>query len=143
MQAVVKTPRIEVNIKGDIPPKLLSVLKEEFGEDIHSIRLVCKDLIDYKGIDYSDGTISAVDKLKKQQMCDLMVLFRNGKASLIELKGESSEERLMQAEKRLNAIEKIILDLWGEREISKKAAFYEKEKYSCVSVERVLTKNYK
>jgi DNA-binding XRE family transcriptional regulator len=35
MQAVVKTPRIEVKIKGDIPPKLLSVLKEEFGEDFH------------------------------------------------------------------------------------------------------------
>ena len=26
MQAVVKTPRIEINIKGDIPEKLLSLL---------------------------------------------------------------------------------------------------------------------
>ena len=34
MQAVVKTPRIEINIKGDIPEKLLSLLEEEYGEQI-------------------------------------------------------------------------------------------------------------
>jgi DNA-binding XRE family transcriptional regulator len=34
MQAVVKTPRIEVNIKGEIPPKLISLLEEEFGENL-------------------------------------------------------------------------------------------------------------
>ena len=34
MQAVVKTPRIEVNIKGEISPKLISVLEEEFGKDL-------------------------------------------------------------------------------------------------------------
>jgi DNA-binding XRE family transcriptional regulator len=34
MQAVVKTPRIEINIKGDIPHKLLTVLTDEYGEDI-------------------------------------------------------------------------------------------------------------
>ena len=34
MQAVVKTPRIELQIRGDIPPKLISVLKEEFGDDL-------------------------------------------------------------------------------------------------------------
>ena len=34
MQAVVKTPRIEVNIKGEIPSKLISLLEEEFGENL-------------------------------------------------------------------------------------------------------------
>jgi len=34
MQAVVKTPHIEVNIKGEIPPKLISLLEEEFGENL-------------------------------------------------------------------------------------------------------------
>ena len=34
MQAVVKTPRIEINIKGEIPDRLLSVLQEEFGNDV-------------------------------------------------------------------------------------------------------------
>ena len=34
MQAVVKTPRIEINIKGDIPEKLMSVLEEEYGEQV-------------------------------------------------------------------------------------------------------------
>ena len=34
MQAVVKTRRIEVNIKGEIPPKLISLLEEEFGDSL-------------------------------------------------------------------------------------------------------------
>ena len=34
MQAVVKTPHIEINIKGEIPERLLSVLEEEYGEQI-------------------------------------------------------------------------------------------------------------
>lgn len=34
MLAVVKTPHIEINIRGDIPPKLLSVLQEEYGENV-------------------------------------------------------------------------------------------------------------
>ena len=34
MQAVVKTPHIELQIKGQIPPKLISVLEEEFGPDL-------------------------------------------------------------------------------------------------------------
>lgn len=34
MQAVVKTPRIEVNIKGEIPLKLIAALEEEFGDSL-------------------------------------------------------------------------------------------------------------
>ncbi|OGG45105.1 MAG: hypothetical protein A3F84_11810 [Candidatus Handelsmanbacteria bacterium RIFCSPLOWO2_12_FULL_64_10] len=34
MQAVVKTPRIEIQIKGKIPKRLLSVLKEEYGDRV-------------------------------------------------------------------------------------------------------------
>ena len=34
MQAVVKTPHIEISVKGNIPEKLLSLLKEEYGENV-------------------------------------------------------------------------------------------------------------
>ncbi len=34
MQAVVKTPHIELKIKGEISPRLISVLEEEFGPDL-------------------------------------------------------------------------------------------------------------
>lgn len=34
MQAVVKTHRIDINIKGEIPHKILSILKEEYGEAV-------------------------------------------------------------------------------------------------------------
>ena len=34
VQAVVKTPRIEIAIRGKIPPKLLAILEEEFGDEM-------------------------------------------------------------------------------------------------------------
>jgi DNA-binding XRE family transcriptional regulator len=34
MLAVVKMPHIEINIKGNIPTKILSVLKEEYGKKV-------------------------------------------------------------------------------------------------------------
>lgn len=34
MQAVVKTPHIEINIKGTIPENILSVLKKEYGKKV-------------------------------------------------------------------------------------------------------------
>jgi DNA-binding XRE family transcriptional regulator len=37
MQAVVKTPHIEITIKGEIPKKLITTLKEEFGKKVHFI----------------------------------------------------------------------------------------------------------
>lgn len=46
MQAVVKTPRININIKGDISEKLLSILKEEYGEEIELYEDNDEELID-------------------------------------------------------------------------------------------------
>jgi len=37
MLAVVKTRHISVQIKGDIPPKLLDVLRGEYGERVHLV----------------------------------------------------------------------------------------------------------
>ncbi len=34
MQAVVKTPHIEISIKGDIPQKIITLLKEEYGRKV-------------------------------------------------------------------------------------------------------------
>jgi DNA-binding XRE family transcriptional regulator len=35
MQAVVKTPHIEINVRGEeIPPRLLNILMEEYGQDL-------------------------------------------------------------------------------------------------------------
>ncbi len=38
MQAVVKTPHIEIKIKGDIPLKLLELLKDEYGKNVKVIK---------------------------------------------------------------------------------------------------------
>ncbi len=57
MQAVVKTPHIEISIKGvAIPPKLIDVLKEEYGQDLDLVEDDADDLVDvfetqwYKGV---------------------------------------------------------------------------------------------
>ncbi len=46
MQAVVKTPRIEILIRGEIPDKLMSVLNEEYGEQIRFSGADTDDLVD-------------------------------------------------------------------------------------------------
>jgi len=57
MQAVVKTPRIEITIRGAaIPPKLMDVLKKEYGAELSLIDDDGDELVDafetpwYKGI---------------------------------------------------------------------------------------------
>ncbi|MBN1850809.1 MAG: helix-turn-helix transcriptional regulator [Deltaproteobacteria bacterium] len=38
MQAVVKTPHIEIRVKGaEIPPKLMKVLEEEYGQELNLV----------------------------------------------------------------------------------------------------------
>ena len=47
MQAVVKTPRIEISIKGaKILPKLMDVLKEEYGHELSLGENEGDDLVD-------------------------------------------------------------------------------------------------
>lgn len=57
MQAVVKTPRIEITIRGAaIPPKLIDVLKEEYGQELSLVADDGDELVDvfetqwYKGV---------------------------------------------------------------------------------------------
>ena len=52
MQAVVKTPHIEIYITGDIPAKLLSVLQEEYGEKMQL------------SVDSDDETVDIFDNLR-------------------------------------------------------------------------------
>ena len=52
MQAVVKTPRIEINIKGEIPEKLLTVLEEEYGEQIQLLEESDEETMDIFGSDW-------------------------------------------------------------------------------------------
>ena len=46
MQAHVKTPHIKIDIKGDIHPKVLSVLKEVYGKKVNLIRENDDELVD-------------------------------------------------------------------------------------------------
>ena len=46
MQAVVKMPHIEILINGDIPDKLISVLNEEYGEQVRLSEDNAGELVD-------------------------------------------------------------------------------------------------
>ena len=47
MQAVVKTPRIEISVRGAaIPPRLMDVLKEEYGPELSLVEDDGDDLVD-------------------------------------------------------------------------------------------------
>ena len=57
MQAVVKTPRIEISVRGAaIPPRLMDVLKEEYGPELSLVEDDGDDLVDvfetrwYRGV---------------------------------------------------------------------------------------------
>ena len=57
MQAVVKTPRIEISVRGAaIPPRLMEVLKEKYGPELSLVEDDGDDLVDafetqwYKGV---------------------------------------------------------------------------------------------
>ena len=46
MQAHVKTPHIKIDIKGDIHPKLLTVLKEVYGKKVKIVKDKDDELVD-------------------------------------------------------------------------------------------------
>ena len=47
MQAVVKTPHIEISVRGAaIPPKLMNVLREEYGQELSLVEDDGDELVD-------------------------------------------------------------------------------------------------
>lgn len=46
MQAIVKTPRIEILVRGDIPEKLMSLLNDEYGRQVQLSEDSGVDLVD-------------------------------------------------------------------------------------------------
>lgn len=56
MRAVVKTPLTEIRIKGKIPERLLSVLKEEYGPEVQLIPEEDDERLDVFETDWYRGT---------------------------------------------------------------------------------------
>jgi DNA-binding XRE family transcriptional regulator len=46
MQAHVKTPHIKIDIEGEIPPKVLSVLREVYGKKMKLVKDIDDELVD-------------------------------------------------------------------------------------------------
>jgi len=52
MLAVVKTPRINVRIEGDVPPRLLRLLKTEYGPKLKLVKDDEKETVDFFKTDF-------------------------------------------------------------------------------------------
>ena len=53
MQAVVKTPHIEIMVKGDdIPERILSLLRDEYGENVQIVEEDDDELVDVTDTDW-------------------------------------------------------------------------------------------
>jgi DNA-binding XRE family transcriptional regulator len=106
MQALVKTPHIEIKINGDIPEKLLKILKEEYGKKVH----IKNDLND----DYLD--VIETDWYKKikaeKKPCDNMKIYRiihkMTQEKLGELLGGIHRQHISNMENNIRPISKNI-----------------------------------
>ena len=58
MQAVVKTPHIDINIRGEIPSKLLKLIQNEYGDSVHIIKDKDDELVDIFASDWYKDTKS-------------------------------------------------------------------------------------
>jgi len=65
MQAVVKTPLIEISIKGDISKKMLNFLKEEYGNKVHLKKDSDDEYVDITKTDWYKKINNEIKMIKK------------------------------------------------------------------------------
>lgn len=105
MQAVVKTPHIEIIIKGDIPPKIITLLKKEYGKKVH----ITQD----KDDDYVNITTTDWYKQMKAEKtpADNMKIYRKihklTQAKLGEMLGNIPKQHISNMENGTRPISKI------------------------------------
>ena len=105
MQAVVKTPHIEIIIKGDIPPKIITLLKKEYGKKVH----ITQD----KDDEYVNITTSDWYKQMKAEKtpADNMKIYRKihklTQAKLGEMLGNIPKQHISNMENGIRPISKI------------------------------------
>jgi DNA-binding XRE family transcriptional regulator len=106
MLAVVKTPRIDVRIKGDVPSRLLQILKREYGSDLK--------LVD-------DDDIETVDFFQTDFYRETKMLMTPG--TYIKIYRENQGWTQEQLGEKLGVSKTFICDIeHGRRAVSKEAA---------------------
>ena len=102
MQAVVKTPHIEINIKGEIPERLLSVLEEEYGEHVQLSEERDDETVDVFETDWYR------DKKSKMSPGDNLKIYRTNhsltQAELGELLGGVPRQHISNMERGIRSI---------------------------------------
>ena len=106
MLAVVKTPHIDVRIEGDVPPRLLRLLKTEYGSKLRLAKDDEDETVDFFETDFYRKT--------KKQMTP---------GTYVKIYRENNGITQQQLGERIGVSKSFICDVErGRREISKKMA---------------------
>ena len=104
MQAHVKTPHIRIDIKGEIPPKVLSVLKEVYGKKMKLVKDSDDDLVDVFETDWFKETDSKMFPGKNMKI--YREIHKMTQEELGEKLGGISKQNISHMERGTRAISK-------------------------------------
>ena len=104
MQAHVKTPHIEIDIKGEIPAKLLSVLREVYGKKVKLVKDSNDELVDVFETDWFKDTDSKMFPGKNMRI--YRELYKMTQEELGEKLGGISRQNISHMERGTRAISK-------------------------------------
>ncbi len=104
MQAHVKTPHIKIDIKGEIPAKLLSVLREVYGKKVKLVKDSDDELVDVFETDWFKDTDSKMFPGKNMRI--YRELYKMTQEELGEKLGGISRQNISHMERGTRAISK-------------------------------------
>ena len=104
MQAHVKTPHIKIDIEGEIPPKVLSVLKEVYGKKMKLVKDTEDELIDVFETDWFKEIDSKMFPGKNMRI--YRELHKMTQEELGEKLGGISKQNISHMERGIRAISK-------------------------------------
>ncbi len=104
MQAHVKTPHIRIDIKGEIPPKVLSVLKEVYGKKMKLVKDSDDELVDVFETDWFKETDSKMFPGKNMKI--YREIHKMTQEELGEKLGGISKQNISHMERGTRAISK-------------------------------------
>ena len=104
MQAHVKTPHIKIDIKGEIPAKLLSVLKEVYGKKVKLVKDSGDELVDVFETDWFKDIDDKMFPGKNMRI--YRELYKMTQEELGEKLGGISRQNISHMERGIRAISK-------------------------------------
>jgi len=105
MQAHVKTPHIKIDMKGEIHPKVLSVLKEVYGKKVKIIKEKDDELVDVFETEWYKNINSEMTPGKNMRI--YRKIHKMTQEELGEMMGGISKQNISHMERGIRSISKV------------------------------------